>query len=89
MPATTTPVRSGLVLLITACAQFLVILDETVVNVALPSISRDLAFANASSPDQYPYRQVNSRSSAAARWRSSTTPWWRSCANSGSPASAN
>jgi MFS family permease len=49
MPATTTPVRSGLVLLITACAQFLVILDETVVNVALPSISRDVAFANASS----------------------------------------
>lgn len=49
MPATTTPVRTGLVLLITACAQFLVILDETVVNVALPSISRDLGFANASS----------------------------------------
>jgi EmrB/QacA subfamily drug resistance transporter len=49
MPATTTPVRSGLVLLITACAQFLVILDETVVNVALPSISRDLGFASASS----------------------------------------
>jgi EmrB/QacA subfamily drug resistance transporter len=41
--------RAGLVLLVTSCAQFLVILDETVVNVALPSIGRDIPFANASS----------------------------------------
>lgn len=45
---TTRTSRPGLVLAITCTAQFLVIVDETVVNVALPSISRDLSFANPS-----------------------------------------
>lgn len=44
----TRTLRPGLVLAITCTAQFLVIVDETVVNVALPSINSDLRFANPS-----------------------------------------
>lgn len=46
-PATRTP-GAGLVLAVACTAQFLVIVDETVVNVALPSINRDLHFAHPS-----------------------------------------
>ena len=45
----TTAVKPGLVLAVTCVAQLLTILDETVVNVALPSISSSLKFAHPSS----------------------------------------
>src|SRR4051812_38827813 len=37
--------RKGLVLLLLAAAQFVVVLDASIVNVALPSIGRDLQFS--------------------------------------------
>ncbi|WP_433363042.1 MFS transporter [Actinoplanes sp. CA-142083] len=46
LPAT--PVRSSWILLALACAcQFMVILDASIVNVALPAVDRDLGFAGA------------------------------------------
>jgi EmrB/QacA subfamily drug resistance transporter len=40
---TTTPQRTGLILLLLCAAQFMVVLDIAIVNVALPSIQADLA----------------------------------------------
>src|SRR5918911_2217622 len=37
--------RKGLTLLLLAAAQFVVVLDASIVNVALPSIGRDLHFS--------------------------------------------
>jgi EmrB/QacA subfamily drug resistance transporter len=39
------PVHKGLALLLLAAAQFVVVLDASIVNVALPSIGRDLQFS--------------------------------------------
>jgi EmrB/QacA subfamily drug resistance transporter len=39
------PVNLGLALLLLAAAQFVVVLDASIVNVALPSIGRDLSFS--------------------------------------------
>ena len=44
-PAPTTTERKGLALVLLAAAQFVVVLDASIVNVALPSIGRDLEFA--------------------------------------------
>lgn len=38
------PVRKGLILLVVALAQFMVVLDISIVNIAIPDISRDLNF---------------------------------------------
>jgi hypothetical protein len=37
--------RKGLALILLAAAQFVVVLDASIVNVALPSIGRDLDFS--------------------------------------------
>src|SRR5689334_10852251 len=42
---TTSQDRKGLALLLLAAAQFVVVLDASIVNVALPSIGRDLHFS--------------------------------------------
>ena len=42
-------VHKNLVLLIVAVAQFMVVLDTTIVNVALPSIYKSLSFTSVSS----------------------------------------
>src|ERR687885_93094 len=45
MPAPTRTERKGLALALLAAAQFVVVLDASIVNVALPSIGRDLHFS--------------------------------------------
>jgi len=40
--ANKSPTSKGIVLLLTCAAQFMVVLDIAIVNVALPSIQRDL-----------------------------------------------
>src|SRR3954453_17286590 len=45
MPAPRSTDRKGLALLLLAAAQFVVVLDASIVNVALPSIGRDLHFS--------------------------------------------
>ena len=40
--ANKSPASKGIVLLLTCAAQFMVVLDIAIVNVALPSIQRDL-----------------------------------------------
>src|SRR6266511_4618971 len=45
MPSDPTSDRKGLALLLLAAAQFVVVLDASIVNVALPSIGRDLHFS--------------------------------------------
>ena len=44
-----TPVSPWLVLVVVCFAQFMVVLDATIVNVALPSIQRDLGLSNQTS----------------------------------------
>ena len=44
MPPSSTTERKGLILLLLAAAQFVVVLDASIVNVALPSIGLDLKF---------------------------------------------
>ena len=45
---TTTPPKTGLILLLLCAAQFMVVLDIAIVNVALPSIQADLAMSQGS-----------------------------------------
>jgi EmrB/QacA subfamily drug resistance transporter len=45
VPSTTLQDRKGLALVLLAAAQFVVVLDASIVNVALPSIGRDLHFS--------------------------------------------
>jgi EmrB/QacA subfamily drug resistance transporter len=45
VPSTTLQDRKGLALVLLAAAQFIVVLDASIVNVALPSIGRDLHFS--------------------------------------------
>src|SRR5215207_7350549 len=44
-PSSTPSERKGLALLLLAAAQFVVVLDASIVNVALPSIGKDLEFS--------------------------------------------
>ncbi|MBV9799543.1 MAG: MFS transporter, partial [Solirubrobacterales bacterium] len=47
MPADSRPTTSRWLILVIAClAQFMVVLDATIVNVALPSIQRGLHFSS-------------------------------------------
>jgi EmrB/QacA subfamily drug resistance transporter len=50
MPTKSPPASRWLVLLIACLAQFMVVLDATIVNVALPSIQRGLHFSSSSLP---------------------------------------
>src|SRR4051795_6207141 len=45
LPTSTPSERKGLALLLLAAAQFVVVLDASIVNVALPSIGKDLDFS--------------------------------------------
>src|SRR6202008_1228081 len=44
-PAATTRVNTNVVLVLVAVAQFMIVLDSTIVNVALPTIQRDVGFS--------------------------------------------
>jgi EmrB/QacA subfamily drug resistance transporter len=50
MTATTRPTNRWLILVIACLAQFMVVLDATIVNVALPSIQRGLGFSASTLP---------------------------------------
>ncbi len=47
-PAGTQPARAGLVLLVACVAQFMLLVDDTIVNVALPTMAADLGFTASS-----------------------------------------
>jgi EmrB/QacA subfamily drug resistance transporter len=47
-PAATTRVSTNVVLVVVAVAQFMIVLDATIVNVALPTIQRDVGFSEQS-----------------------------------------
>ncbi len=48
MTSTAPPIRPALVVLLACVAQFMLLVDDTIVNVALPSIAADLGFSEAS-----------------------------------------
>src|SRR5688572_11088194 len=48
MTSTAPPIRPALVVLLACVAQFMLLVDDTIVNVALPSIAEDLGFSESS-----------------------------------------